>query len=394
MKSRAATRGQPVMALVFVLGGWIAIRAMMWEAVAESPHNFAGFSSVAGAREGAGGAVRAPASALVRAGQSLNAGPVVVQTGADDQTPEFQPPLNANGHQAPAARTPVWQVAPAPATPGEGRGPMGARPQVQTNAAHHLMWMAAVSHMPLPVAALLPRRPAAPAPFYPVGRDPSARTRQWSADAWLLLRGGSQAALSGTAAPASYGASQAGAVLRYRLAPASDHRPAAYLRATSALGNVREREAAVGLSARPLPRVPVVVATELRLSDQRGGAQARPALLAVTELAPANLPGGIRAEAYGQIGYVGGRNATAFADGQLRAERTVARLGNSDIRAGLGAWGGAQKGAARLDIGPTASLGLSVGGPAAARVAVDWRVRVAGDASPSSGPALTLSAGF
>ena len=28
------------------------------------------------------------------------------------------------------------------------------------------------------------------------------------------------------------------------------------------------------------------------------------------------------------------------------------------------------------------------------RAAVDWRFRVAGDADPGSGPALTLSAGF
>ncbi|MBS1239358.1 MAG: hypothetical protein H6R45_64, partial [Proteobacteria bacterium] len=58
-----------------------------------------------------------------------------------------------------------------------------------------------------------------------------------------------------------------------------------------------------------------------------------------------------------------------------------------------GAWGGAQKGAARLDIGPSASLQLKLG-EANSRVSMDWRFRVAGEARPASGPALTISAGF
>jgi hypothetical protein len=64
------------------------------------------------------------------------------------------------------------------------------------------------------------------------------------------------------------------------------------------------------------------------------------------------------------------------------------------VRAGAGAWGGAQKGASRLDLGPAATMGLGLGASASARLALDWRFRVTGDAAPSSGPALTLSAGF
>ena len=57
------------------------------------------------------------------------------------------------------------------------------------------------------------------------------------------------------------------------------------------------------------------------------------------------------------------------------------------------AWGGAQKQAARLDIGPTASVAFRLG-EARARIAVDYRLRVAGHAAPASGPAVTFSAGF
>ena len=95
----------------------------------------------------------------------------------------------------------------------------------------------------------------------------------------------------------------------------------------------------------------------------------------------------------GQAGYVGGKYASAFADGQLRAERPLAEFGDAKLTAGGGAWGGAQKGAARLDIGPSASLQLKLG-QTSSRLSMDWRFRVAGAAEPASGPALTISAGF
>lgn len=371
-------RGQPVVALVLVLGGWVAMRAMMWDAVALAPDGLPQFASFT--REDAEPSVRPmPAPAP----------PERARYPGDRPAPRR---LLEQAGRNETARSPVWQTRPLPASVPDPAPPAGV--SVQATAAHQLMWMAAVSQIPLPVAALLPRSPPAPAAFYPVGREPAQRTRRWSGDAWLLLREGSQAALSGTTSPATYGASQAGAVIRYRLAPASDHRPAAYLRATAALGGMRDRQAAAGISARPFARVPIVAAAEVRLTDQGGGNRARPAIMAVTELPQFPLPAGFRGEAYAQAGWVGGRNATAFADGQMRAERAVAKIGRGELRAGGGVWGGAQKGAARLDIGPSATLGVAVSDNAAARVAVDWRLRVAGDARPGSGPALTLSAGF
>ena len=116
--------------------------------------------------------------------------------------------------------------------------------------------------------------------------------------------------------------------------------------------------------------------------------------MAVSELMPQKLPLGLVGEAYAQAGYVGGTGATAFVDGQLRVDRAVARTGRAELRLGVGAWGGAQKDASRLDLGPAANLGVSVSDAVFARVMVDWRFRVAGNAVPESGPALTLSAGF
>ncbi|MBW8754867.1 MAG: hypothetical protein JF595_12090 [Sphingomonadales bacterium] len=258
---------------------------------------------------------------------------------------------------------------------------------VHVAAAHQMLWMAALANLPLPPE--LVARPAVPAPL----RAPAYRDPRWSADGWVLLRRGG-AVPAGGLAPATYGASQLGAVVRYRLVPQSAHRPALYLRGSAALNGSREREAAFGVSVRPIAGLPVAVAAEARVNDQPGGTHIRPAAFAYTELPPVALPLGAKAEIYGQAGYVGGNFASAFADGQLRVDRRVVRLGRGELRAGGGAWGGAQKGAARLDVGPTATLGMSLGGSAGARLGVDWRFRVAGNAAPTSGPALTLSAGF
>jgi hypothetical protein len=221
-----------------------------------------------------------------------------------------------------------------------------------------------------------------------------ARSQRWSGDGWMLLRRGSGGEVASGPRPASYGASQAGAILRYRLAPGSDRRPFAYLRGTTTLRGVSEQQAALGLGMRPFPAIPVSAAAEVRAVEGPAGLKIQPSAFLVTELAPVVLPVELQAEIYAQAGYVGGAFATPFADGQLRVDRALAEIGRITARIGAGAWGGAQKGAARLDVGPAATIWLPVSRSGGARLALDWRLRVAGDAKPESGPALTLSAGF
>ena len=96
---------------------------------------------------------------------------------------------------------------------------------------------------------------------------------------------------------------------------------------------------------------------------------------------------------YAQVGYVGGKQSTPFFDVQAVADRKLTSAGSAELRLGAGVWSGGQKGAARLDLGPRASLRLDTA-PARSRLALDWRFRVAGDARPGSGPTLTFSAGF
>lgn len=231
---------------------------------------------------------------------------------------------------------------------------------------------------------------AAPLPVPTTASPPNER--RWSADAWLLVRDGLGGPVM-TGQP-SYGRSQTGRVLRYSLAPASPLRPSAYLRGSAAVAGPREQELAVGLSVRPVRALPLRLAVEGRLGESGGSAHVRPAAYAVTEVPPIAIASETRLEVYAQAGYVAGDFATAFVDGQARLERALMRSGGgAEVTAGAGVWGGAQEGSSRLDVGPSAAVSFRLG-QARARLAADYRFRVAGEAAPASGPALTLSAGF
>ncbi|KPH59599.1 hypothetical protein [Novosphingobium sp. ST904] len=239
---------------------------------------------------------------------------------------------------------------------------------------------------------------AQPYPSGSVATGPIAsqlKPRRWSADSWALMRKGGSGPLVIGAMPATYGASQAGAVLRYRLAMRARYNPVIYMRTTSTLGQqMRETAAAVGFSARPFPSIPVIGAVEGRLTEQAGRRRLQPVVMAVTEFPTFRMPADFRGEAYLQAGYVAGKFATPFADGQVRVDRRLLQLGPVETRVGAGLWGGAQRGAGRLDAGPSAAIAFPLGRGTFGRLAVDWRFRVIGDAQPGSGPALTLSAGF
>jgi hypothetical protein len=53
-------------------------------------------------------------------------------------------------------------------------------------------------------------------------------------------------------------------------------------------------------------------------------------------------------------------------------------------------WGGVQPGLYRVDAGPRLSMKVRSN----MRVHLDWRQRLAGNAEPRSGPAVTLAADF
>ncbi|MEO1729849.1 MAG: hypothetical protein AAFR64_03840 [Pseudomonadota bacterium] len=225
-----------------------------------------------------------------------------------------------------------------------------------------------------------------------------AKLGRWSLDAWVFWRQGPAVVPTSQGRLPTYGANQAGANLQYRLAPASGHDPRLYVRAYRALIDEPESELSVGASARPFGKVPVRMAAEVRATENAFGNDIRPAAFAITEIPPIALPVGLSAEVYAGAGYVGGDADTPFIDGLASVTREFASFDlkrKDDVRFSLGAgvWGGAQRDAERIDIGPTMRLDLSLG-PIPARVSVDYRERVGGDAAPDSGLAATLSTQF
>ena len=236
-------------------------------------------------------------------------------------------------------------------------------------------------------------------PLAPPGlsREREARPSRWSADAWAVLREGGRA-LGSAAGSATLGGSQAGAVVRYRLTAPEQGGIALYGRVSHALATSGETEAAAGVQTKPFAALPVALHLEARVTRREDGTELRPAAFATTGFDEAALPAGVKARGYAQAGYVGGDFATAFVDGQVIAEKSVARLdlGASEparLHIGAGVWAGAQDGASRLDVGPQVSLTVPLA-QGRARLSAEYRLRVAGNAEPADGFALTLSAGF
>jgi hypothetical protein len=98
-------------------------------------------------------------------------------------------------------------------------------------------------------------------------------------------------------------------------------------------------------------------------------------------------------DGYAQGGGIARDGIEGYVDGAMRISYPLARLGPARIDLGLGAWGAAQRGASRVDAGPWLSTALPVAGRSL-RLSLEWRQRLAGRATPSSGPALTIGTDF
>lgn len=226
-----------------------------------------------------------------------------------------------------------------------------------------------------PVGALPDRAPVAAQPLSVQSLS------RWSASAWFVTRRGAPAG------GAMLGGDQAG--LRVAYAIDARRRVQLYGRATAPLATAG-REVAIGVEWQPSD-LPLRVVAEQRLGLD--GVPGGPALAVVGGVDAVALPFEFALDAYGQAGAIWRGRVDPFADGALRVTREVARVGKARLAIGGGAWGAAQRDAARLDIGPSAVATLPLG-EHAVKLSVDWRQRVAGDARPGSGPAVTLGADF
>lgn len=210
--------------------------------------------------------------------------------------------------------------------------------------------------------------------------DMPARPDRWSLGIWAVARQGSGAPTPG----GQLGGSQAGLRLLHRLDSRGTWSTSLRL---SAPAHGVGREMGVGVDWHPVRQVPVRVLVEQRVALDRG--RGGTALLAVTGIGPRPVAAGLTLTAYAQGGVVVRDRTEPFADGAMR----VAVPLTPDLDLGIGLWGGAQRDAQRLDVGPTLGLAVPVAGRRI-RLSLDWRQRVAGGAAPNSGPALTIAGDF
>jgi hypothetical protein len=231
---------------------------------------------------------------------------------------------------------------------------------------------------------ILPPSQSRPAPPPP---GPTPVPRRLGFDIWTLWRhNAARATLGG---PGQLGASQAGARVQYDLSPDARMKLAAYARATSALASPTAPEAALGFALQPDRRIPLSIGLERRIALGDGGRNAF-ALVAAGGFGPRRIPLGLSAEGYAQAGFVGLRRRDLFADGQLILLRPL--IGET-LGAGLSLSGGAQPHLSRLDIGPHLQTRFTLAGRPV-RLSAEWRQRIAGNARPGSGFALTLASSF
>jgi hypothetical protein len=229
--------------------------------------------------------------------------------------------------------------------------------------------------------------PAPSPPGLPEPADLTVMARQhpnrWSAATWLLARdegGGNLLTPGGT-----LGGSQAGLRFLYRLDRDSRAPLALSARVYFPLRQRSGAEAAAGLDWRPWASLPLHLLAERRQALGRDGRSA----FSLTAYGGRSGRIGRRVvlDAYAQAGMVGLQSRDAFFDGAVRLGVPIGRF-----EIGGGAWAAAQPDVARFDIGPSVSMRLPA--PRNSRLRADWRFRVAGDAAPGSGPAITLATDF
>ncbi|MGN6059296.1 MAG: hypothetical protein ACTHOI_12025 [Sphingomicrobium sp.] len=201
--------------------------------------------------------------------------------------------------------------------------------------------------------------------------------------AWALVRNQQAGAVgpSSLASSGNLGGSQAGARLTY----AFSRQVAASLRTSSDIGR-RGFEVAAGVRVQPLANIPVWLTAERRQRVGQFGGRNAFAIFAEGGVYDRPLPWQFSLDAYLQGGVVGMRSRDPFIDGAFAITRPVYK----NFSGGFGVWGGAQPGLYRVDAGPRVTMQVRRN----VRVHFDWRQRLAGNALPGSGPAITLGADF
>ncbi len=335
-------QGRPIRFLALVMLGWVGVRfALLWSETGSFPAAIRAFAPMAARPE----ALRMP-QPMNRAAPLAGAAPVrgIPRRIGEAPFPAPKPARTADPRRVQMALMGLIQY--------------GLASPVITGA------------LPVPLAAQPETLPALPS--------------RWSASAWLVARPGT--GLGAAPGASQLGGSQAGLRIAWLALP--DQRVAAVGRVVTPLRG-KGAEASLGLEWQPI-RAPVRLVVEHRFGLD--GTRSGPGLGVVAGF-DGLIATGFRLESWGQAGAIRRRRTEPYADGAVRATRTLADAGDVRLALGSGIWGAAQREAGRLDIGPSATLALPLG-KQNVRLALDWRQRVAGDARPGSGLALTFGSDF
>jgi len=297
----------------------------------------------------------------------------------------YGPPYGAMPPIRPVA-VPVYYPAQSPAV-GASRFPAidsllpAPRPQYQSSYAALDEWplsRIAVNAMPPLQSNVVAPRQSIPATLRRNGIDRLQLTM------WAMLRSqqGGTAGTQSLASGGSLGASQAGSRLTYYFT----RRIAASFRSSTEVGR-RGGEVAGGVRVQPVGGIPLWITGERRQRMGRfGGGRSAFALFFEAGVYDRPMPFRFLLDSYLEGGVVGARSRDKFIDGSLTLTRPVYK----QFSAGFGVWGGAQPGVYRVDAGPRITMRVRKN----VRVHFDWRQRLAGNARPGSGPAVTLAGDF
>jgi hypothetical protein len=152
-------------------------------------------------------------------------------------------------------------------------------------------------------------------------------------------------------------------------------------------------ELAGGVALRPFRALPMQIAIERRVPLAGAGGRSAFAVYAVGGVADMPVAGAWRLDGYGAGGIVGLRRRDAFVEGWATLRHPVTAGRAISLSVGAGLWGAAQPGATRLDAGPSVAATWRRDG-VSPRLSLDWRQRLAGEATPGSGLAVTLGVDF
>jgi hypothetical protein len=240
-------------------------------------------------------------------------------------------------------------------------------------------------------AQTLPSQPDGSVIPPPSNPDQQRRFPDLNVSAWAIAR--PAGAVPNLATNGQLGGSQAGVRIQQPLIRTDQHmRVAINLRVSAPLDQRLGREAGLGLAVRPAKKVPMEVILERRVALDRGGRNAL-AVIAAGGFDDKPLIRKMTASGYVQTGMVGFAQNDGFIDGAVRVERALLDHSNGSLRLGAGLWGAAQPNVARIDAGPIVAVKQRLGA-ANLRISAEYRWRLAGQARPASGPAVSIGTDF